>query len=130
MKINIRFTAKNETYTFSYLPTNPTHDMAMNKIELDINTNEVIKHEKFEDKSMAEKLMKSILALHTGEYFGLFGKIMMFTTSLLMSLFTITGLMMYVGRKKKKYIKMITITPKPIVTLYAIIFITLTPLPV
>ena len=101
-KINIRFTAKNETYTFSYLPTNPTHDMAMNKIELDINTNEVIKHEKFEDKSMAEKLMKSILALHTGEYFGLFGKIIMFTTSLLMSLFTITGLMMYIGRKKKK----------------------------
>jgi sulfite reductase (NADPH) flavoprotein alpha-component len=102
-KINIRFAAKNETYTFSYLPVKATHDMAMNKIELDINTNKVISHEKFENKSMAEKLMKSILALHTGEYFGLFGKIMMFTTSLLMSLFTITGLMMYMGRKKKKH---------------------------
>lgn len=101
-KINIRFAAKNETYTFSYLPVNPTHDMAMSKIQLDINTNEVISHEKFEDKSMSEKLMKSILALHTGEYFGLFGKIMMFITSSLMALFTITGLMMYMGRKKKK----------------------------
>jgi sulfite reductase (NADPH) flavoprotein alpha-component len=101
-KINIRFTAKNETYTFSYLPINPTHDMAMSKIELDINKNEVINHEKFEDKSITEKLMKSILALHTGEYFGLFGKIMMFITSSLMALFTITGLMMYIGRKRKK----------------------------
>ena len=101
-KINIRFTAKNETYTFSYLPINPIHDMAMNKIQLDINKNEVISHQKFEDNTMVEKLMKSILALHTGEYFGLFGKITMFITSSLMALFTITGLMMYIGRKKKK----------------------------
>jgi sulfite reductase (NADPH) flavoprotein alpha-component len=101
-KINIRFTPKNETYTFSYLPLNPTHDRAMSKIELDINTNKIINHEKFEDKPLTEKLMRSILALHTGEYFGLIGRIIMFISSSLMALFTITGLMMYMGRKKKK----------------------------
>jgi sulfite reductase (NADPH) flavoprotein alpha-component len=101
-KINIRFTPKNETYTFSYLSLNPTHDRAMSKIELDINTNKIINHEKFEDKPLTEKLMRSILALHTGEYFGLIGRIIMFISSSLMALFTITGLMMYMGRKKKK----------------------------
>lgn len=101
-KSNIRFNSNNSIYTFNYLPKNQSHDRAMNKIELNIETSEIIKHEKFEEKPLNEKLMKSILALHTGEYFGIIGKIIMFITSSLMALFTITGFMMYFQRKRKK----------------------------
>jgi sulfite reductase (NADPH) flavoprotein alpha-component len=101
-KSNIRFNSDNSVYTFNYLSKNPLHDRAMNKIELNIETNEVLKHEIFDDKPLNEKLMKSILALHTGEFFGIIGKIFMFITSSLMALFTITGFMMYIQRKKKK----------------------------
>ena len=101
-KSNIRFNSNNGVYTFNYLSKEPSHDRAMNKIELNIQTNEVLKHEIFDDKPLNEKLMKSILALHTGEYFGIVGKIIMFITSSLMALFTITGFMMYIQRKKKK----------------------------
>ena len=101
-KSNIRFNSDNGIYTFNYLLKDPLHDRAMNKIELNIETNEILKHEIFDDKPLNEKLMKSILALHTGEYFGIIGKIFMFITSSLMALFTITGFMMYIQRKKKK----------------------------
>jgi sulfite reductase (NADPH) flavoprotein alpha-component len=46
--------------------------------------------------------MGSILLLHTGEYFGFIGKIGMFLASLMMPLFTITGLMLYLRRNKKQ----------------------------
>ena len=46
--------------------------------------------------------MKSILPLHTGEYFGIIGQIGMFLASSLMALFTITGFMLYLNRHKKK----------------------------
>lgn len=93
---------KDNVYTFIYLDKNAVHDRAKNEISLNINSNETIKQEKFEDKALNERLMKSILALHTGEYFGLIGKILMFLASSSMAIFTITGLMMYLQRKKKK----------------------------
>lgn len=101
-KSNIRFNSDKGVYTLNYLSKNSSHDRALNKIELNIETNEVLKHEKFEDKPLKEQLLKSILALHTGEYFGIIGKIAMFITSSLMALFTITGFMMYIQRKRKK----------------------------
>lgn len=99
---NIKLASKDNVYTFTYLDKNAVHDRAKNEISLNINSNEIIKHEKFEDKPLNERLMKSILVLHTGEYFGLIGKILMFLASSSMAIFTITGLMMYLKRKKKK----------------------------
>jgi len=46
--------------------------------------------------------MGSFLQVHTGEYFGVVGQTAMFISSSLMSLFTITGFMLYFNRKKKK----------------------------
>ena len=62
----------------------------------------LLKNDRFEEKPLNERLMKSILSLHTGEYFGFVGKVGMFIASLLMSLFTITGFMLYINRRNKK----------------------------
>ena len=51
--------------------------------------------------------MRSILPLHTGEYFGLIGQIGMFLASSLMALFVITGFMLFINRHKKKKAKII-----------------------
>ena len=69
---------------------------------LDINTGEILNHEKYEDKRLGEKIMQSMLPLHSGEYFGRFGQVGMFIASALMALFTITGFMLYFKRNKKK----------------------------
>ncbi len=102
----LRFPQKGSVYSFDYLAIDFPHERAKNKIEFDIKTNEVSKHEKYEDKTLAQKLMGSILPLHTGEYFGVIGQTLMFLASLMMPLFAITGLILYVKRtKKKKLIK-------------------------
>lgn len=99
---SVKFPPKGTVYSFSYLIDKSDYFREVNTLELDINSNEVIKHDKFEDKPLNEQLMKSILPLHTGEYFGLIGQIGMFLASALMALFTITGFMLYINRHKKK----------------------------
>ncbi|PLY05198.1 MAG: sulfite reductase [Arcobacter sp.] len=101
-KANFRFNNKKGVYSISYLEKTSVHERARNQVLIDINTKKIVKHEKFEDKPLNERLMKSILALHTGEYFGLVGQIAMFISSLFMVLFTVTGFIMYFKRKRKK----------------------------
>ena len=98
----LRFPQKGSVYSFDYLAVDVPHERAKNKIEFDIKTNQVSKHEKYEDKTLTQKLMGSILPLHTGEYFGVVGQTLMFLASLMMPLFAITGLMLYIKRTKKK----------------------------
>lgn len=98
----VKFPQKGSVYSFNYLDTKSDHFRSSNTLELDINSWQLLKHERFEDKPLNEQLLKSILPLHTGEYFGLIGQIGMFLASLLMSLFTITGFMLYFNRKNKK----------------------------
>ena len=98
----LRFPQKGSVYSFDYLAVDVPHERAKNKIEFDIKTNEVSKHEKYEDKTLTQKLMGSILPLHTGEYFGVIGQTLMFLASLMMPLFAITGFMLYIKRTKKK----------------------------
>ena len=94
---------KNGTiYTFNYLDVNPVHYRARNTLEFDISNNKILKNEKYEEKPLNEKIMGSFLQVHTGEYFGVVGQTAMFISSSLMSLFTITGFMLYFNRKKKK----------------------------
>ncbi len=104
---SVKFPPKGTVYSFSYLIDKSDYFREVNTLELDINSNEVIKHDKFEDKPLNEQLMRSILPLHTGEYFGLIGQIGMFLASALMALFTITGFMLYINRHKKKKVKII-----------------------
>lgn len=99
---NIRFPQKGSVYSFSYLDVDSAHYRARNTLELDINSNQIVKHERYEDKPLNQKLMSSILPLHTGEYFGIIGQIGMFLASFFMLLFTVTGVMLYLKRHKKK----------------------------
>ena len=99
---NIRFPQKGSVYSFSYLDVDSAHYRARNTLELDINSNQIVKHERYEDKPLNQKLMSSILPLHTGEYFGIIGQIGMFLASSFMLLFTVTGVMLYLKRHKKK----------------------------
>jgi sulfite reductase (NADPH) flavoprotein alpha-component len=100
--VTLRFPQKGTIYSFSYLDTDPAHYRARNTLELDINSWQLLKHERYNDLPLNERLMKSMLPLHTGEYFGLIGQTLMFIASALMALFTITGFMLYINRHKKK----------------------------
>ncbi|MGJ0311361.1 PepSY-associated TM helix domain-containing protein [Aliarcobacter cryaerophilus] len=103
---NLRLTpSKDGIYTISYLYADATHFRESNSMEIDPNKSIVVKEAKFEDKKLNEQLMSSMLPLHSGEYFGWFGQLLMFIASSLMALFVITGYMLYFDRWKKKRAK-------------------------
>lgn len=100
--VSFRFEGKEGVYTLNYLKSKPIHYRARNIVSIDIKKNKIIKHEEFSKKTLEERLMKSIIPIHTGEYFGRVGQVSMLIASLVMALFTVTGFMMYFQRKNRK----------------------------
>lgn len=98
----IRVPNKGSVYTISYFDEDIIHSRARNQMQIDIHSWELLKHERYENKPLNEKLISSMLPLHSGEYFGIIGQTLMFIASMLMPLFAITGLMLYINRKQKK----------------------------
>jgi sulfite reductase (NADPH) flavoprotein alpha-component len=87
-------------YAFTYFDPDPQHPRARNRMTVSAETGEAIEHSRYEDKALNEKLMSSMLPLHTGEYFGIIGRILLFIASLSLLLFGITGFMLYLDRRK------------------------------
>lgn len=90
-------------YSFLYMDAKAKHRRERNKLSLDIKTKEILKHERFEDKNLNEQIMISMLTIHTGEYFGIIGQILMFILGLLLPFFGISGFILYI-KKRKKYL--------------------------
>ncbi|MCK9546258.1 MAG: PepSY domain-containing protein [Sulfurospirillaceae bacterium] len=99
--------SKDGTYAISYLFDNAKHFRASNTAEIDPKEKKLVKEAKYEDKKLNEKIMNSMLPLHSGEFFGWFGKFAYFISSALMALFVITGYMLYFDRWKKKRVKIL-----------------------
>lgn len=99
-KASLKFSSKKGIYTIYYIDESSTHPRARNTITISADSSTIQSNKKFIDLPLNERLMKSIYALHTGEYFGIIGKIIMFISSLIMVLFTVTGVMMYQKRNK------------------------------
>lgn len=78
------------------------HTRAFDQMQLDPLTGEAKQVERYADKSFKARLLASVYALHTGEYFGMTGRILMMLASLLMPLFFVTGLLLYLDRRRKK----------------------------
>lgn len=83
----------------SYLDRAATHNRETNNISFDMKKLSVVSNERFSDKPLNERLMNSILPLHSGEFFGFTGLILMMIASLLMPLFFVTGIYLYIKRK-------------------------------
>lgn len=100
---SLRLTSTKEgTCTISYLYADATHYRETNSMEIDPNKALVVKEAKYSDKKLNEKIMSSMLPVHSGEFFGWIGQLIFFISSALMSLFVITGYMLYYDRWKKK----------------------------
>nr|WP_246533351.1 PepSY domain-containing protein [Pseudomonas lalucatii] len=94
--------AAGQPATVFYLLEDAPHPRALNQITLDPASGAVSRHERYADKSLGAQLLTSVYALHTGEYFGLAGRILMLLASAAMPLFAITGWLLYLDRRRKK----------------------------
>ena len=88
--------------TLFYLLEDAGHSRAFNQLTLETDSGRVLKHERYADKTFGAQLLGSVYVLHTGEYFGLLGRILMALASLAMPLFAITGWLLYLDRRRKK----------------------------
>ncbi|MGO3156295.1 MAG: PepSY-associated TM helix domain-containing protein [Mesonia sp.] len=55
----------------------------------------------YREKNTGIKLQEMNFGLHTGQYFGIFGKIMAFITSLFVATLPVSGFLIWFGRRKK-----------------------------
>lgn len=69
---------------------------------LDKYTAEVVKKELFSDEPLNHQIAHSIKAIHTGEIFGTFSKILYFVSCLIATSLPVTGTIIWINKLKKK----------------------------
>ncbi|GAC1036417.1 sulfite reductase flavoprotein subunit alpha [Pseudomonas sp. No.117] len=87
--------------TLWYLPEDAEHIRALNRIVFD-GQGRVLDHRRYREQPLGARLLLSVYALHSGEYFGLAGRLLMLLASLAMPLFLVTGLWLYLDRRRKR----------------------------
>jgi sulfite reductase (NADPH) flavoprotein alpha-component len=85
-----------------YLPEAAEHNRAFNRLSLAAD-GKLLQHERYADKSGVQQLLSSVYPLHTGDYFGQPGRILMLLASLAMPLFFVTGWQLYLGRRRQRH---------------------------
>ncbi|MDR6357753.1 putative iron-regulated membrane protein [Pseudomonas psychrotolerans] len=86
--------------TLWYLPEDAAHVRALNRIVFD-GAGRVLDHRRYREQPLGARLLLSVYALHSGEYFGLAGRVLMLLASLAMPVFLVTGLWLYLDRRRK-----------------------------
>lgn len=90
------------TITVRFRAENAPHDRAFDTIDIDTKTGQVTRLERYDELPMGRKLLASIYALHVGSFFGMAGRIVNMTSAAFMSVFFVTGWMLYLDRRRKK----------------------------
>lgn len=79
------------------------HDRQRSNYTFDAHSGELISAQPYKPNAhFGKRIMQGIYELHTGEWFGLPGRIINMLASSLMVLFTVTGFLLYLDRRKKK----------------------------
>lgn len=97
------------------LPQGARFDRMTDELRFDARSGALTKADRYADRRAGEIVAGNFYALHTGQFFGLPGRIVMLLTSLTMPLFTVTGLLLYLGRRRtKRALAAIARSPDPV----------------
>ncbi len=91
----------NEAIRVSWQGAEPAHSRAQNTLQLHPITAAVLLDQPFADLPPGTQLVRSMLPLHTGEYFGRAGVWIMFAGSLSLPLFFLSGAWLYLRRWRR-----------------------------
>lgn len=86
----------------SFVDATPQHERARNQAIYNYQIGTIEKMELYEDKKLNQKIMSSMLPVHRGSFFGPIYQFVAMLASLAMPLFFVTGLMLYLKRRKQK----------------------------
>lgn len=72
------------------------------RVFIDQYSGQIMKKDLFAEKSLGEKIASSIRALHFGDIYGLFSKIIYFISCFIATSLPITGIFIWLNKMKKK----------------------------
>jgi sulfite reductase (NADPH) flavoprotein alpha-component len=71
-------------------------------IKIDLESGAIVAYDRYSDRPLGKRLIRSIYALHSGQFFGEIGKALWCVSSLAMALFGVSGAIMFYKRTKRK----------------------------
>jgi sulfite reductase (NADPH) flavoprotein alpha-component len=81
-------------------PKDSTLDTTRDEFRVDGATGQIVSAERYADKTFGEKVIANVLDIHRGAFLGRAGKLAFMVAAALMPLFAITGLLLYLSRRK------------------------------
>jgi len=87
----------------NYVTPDATNDRQRSVMGINAMSGEIVNDQPYKPlATLGKRIMQGIYELHTGEWFGTPGLIVNMVAALTMPLFTITGFLLYLDRRKKK----------------------------
>jgi len=87
---------------FDARPAEARHLRQTDKYSYDPKTYKLKKRDLYEGRPLGLVITQSVYEIHRGAFFGLPGRLIMLLTSVTMPLFTITGYLLYLSRRRRK----------------------------
>lgn len=81
-------------------PRDSTLDTTRDEFRVDAVTGQVVSAERYADKTFGEKIIANVLDIHRGAILGWPGKFAFMIAAALMPLFSVTGILLYLSRRK------------------------------
>lgn len=90
--------------SFDARPEDARHLRQTDRFTYDPKTAALEKRDPYDRRSLGKIITQSMFELHRGAFFGLPGRIALLLTSLTMPLFTITGYLLYLSRRRRRHL--------------------------
>ena len=81
-------------------PKDSTLDTTRDEFRIDAISGQVISAERYADKTFGERIIANVLDIHRGAFLGWPGKLAFMIAAALMPLFSVTGILLYLSRRK------------------------------
>ena len=81
-------------------PKDSTLDTTRDEFRVDAVTGQVVSAERYADKTFGERIIANLLDIHRGAFLGWPGKLAFMIAAALMPLFSVTGILLYLSRRK------------------------------
>ena len=87
---------------FDARPEGARHLRQTDRFSYDAATAALTRIDRYDRRPLGQIITQSMFEIHRGAFFGLPGRLIMLLTSLTMPLFTITGFLLYLSRRRRK----------------------------
>lgn len=92
----------NAPFEIRYQTASSAHERAWDTLKLDLATGNVVSRELYADQPRGRRFVSSLFPLHSGSFLGAQGRVLMAIAALLMPFFAITGVWLWLLRRRNE----------------------------